>query len=132
MNTNENYTNSDGAIAITDTRTSGSDENPNDKPYVIFYRAAFESTRELAHTTLHEFGHVDSFLSGNFFRNYINNGSNWNAAVHLDELYAFRYSLINGGRSPYHEQNYTHYNKSLQQTFFDRFEAARSTWKKGF
>ena len=72
-----------------------------DNPWIVFYRAAFSSYRYLAHTMLHKFGHVTSYLSHNFFNNFTNNNGDftdkWNRAVAQDELFAHRFAFKHDG-----------------------------------
>jgi RHS repeat-associated protein len=101
MITNSNFQHSSGADAITDPRRNGSDPEPLGRPLVIFYGASFsEGYRELGHTVLHEFGHVYSIVTRNFFKNYLTEKGNWNRAVYLDEDYAYRFAYKHGGRKP--------------------------------
>lgn len=87
------YTASDGADAHTYVTQSGN----FDDPYVMFYRASFSSYRGLAHTMLHEFGHVSSFITHNFLNNFNGNkgsfDSKWNRAIAQDELFAHQFAF---------------------------------------
>lgn len=97
-----------------------------ENPYIIFYAASFsEKYRGLGHTILHEFGHVFSFLSKNFYSNYLSEGNHWNRAVYLDELFAYKFAFKHGGHDPLYYPAYDismfKYLKSKREESLDRF-----------
>jgi hypothetical protein len=96
------YTASDGADAHTYVTHSGN----FDDPYVMFYRASFSSYRYLAHTMLHEFGHVSSYITHNFLNNFNGNkgsfDAKWDRAIAQDELFAHEFAFKYDG-IPYKE-----------------------------
>ncbi|GGB70270.1 hypothetical protein GCM10007424_07760 [Flavobacterium suaedae] len=107
--------------AITDSRKRDSktdklleyEYKSGAKPYMHYYRSAFSSYRNLAHTILHEFGHVTSYTKGYFYSNYQSFGKSY--AINVDEVYAFQFAEIHGGRSPNHPYNINHYTKNYDE-----------------
>ncbi|GGB70230.1 hypothetical protein GCM10007424_07710 [Flavobacterium suaedae] len=127
---NSNFQHSSGADAITDIRRNGNDvtheELMGESPYIIFYGASFnEKYRGLGHTILHEFGHVFSFLSKNFYSNYLSEVNHWNRAVYLDELFVYKFAFKHGGHDPFYYPSYDismfKYLKSKREESLYRF-----------
>ncbi|MBT2561701.1 hypothetical protein J7E50_12725 [Pedobacter sp. ISL-68] len=118
---------------VTEATTSqgvGENYKPLSKPVVTIYRATLASYRNLAQTLLHEFGHVDSMLSGNFFRNYQATGLNWELTVARDELKAFQFAIDHGGWHFSHEKNWSHYFSSWNTVTKGNIELEYNKYRK--
>nr|WP_255508583.1 RHS repeat-associated core domain-containing protein [Flavobacterium sp. SaA2.13] len=123
--------------AITDNRERGkgtdnfTGEITRDGiPYILFYRNGFESFRNLAHLTLHEFGHVDSYLSGFRYRNFESFG--WGYAVNIDEVYAFNYAYQLGGMNPSISAHYRHNIDQVMENFTYLWYEIMTNYQKSF
>lgn len=79
---------------------------PFDDPNITLFGASFSSYRYLSEVLLHEFGHVNSILSGNFCNTYNemvrkfsgkSEGFIWSQTIYRDEIYAYKYAFDLGG-----------------------------------
>ncbi|CAD0004193.1 RHS repeat-associated core domain-containing protein [Flavobacterium salmonis] len=95
-------------VKSAEAKTFAYDTDNYKKSNIVFYKKAFSSYRNLAHTMLHEFGHAVNFYNMNYF-NYRRNHSA-SASDAWGEREAFKFAFDNGGR-PYENDPWYKANK---------------------